>query len=321
MTRDLQKRIDRLRQRMDQAFLPLDPKLKDERLAKAKTDDFYFYQTYLPHLFNKPSPDFHRTLSAAFDQPGDMRAYAAPRHFGKTVISQGKQIKSLVFGQRKHILGISASQTMVEELCAPLKIQIADNPQIRQDFGDVLKEGGSTDFTLFNGSKYAARGRGQAIRGMHPDLIVLDDVETDNQAADKDQTDKLINWVLEVLYPMLPPNTEGGGGLVIIGTVLGRQSMLARFLNLNHLPQPEFPQVVGQRFQAITIDDQGQERSLWEDRWPLEYLYKVRERIRMRAFQKEFQNNPTDDDAIFQEAWFQGFTSEEFLEILERALA
>lgn len=320
MKRDLQKRIARLRRQMDRALLPLDPAQKETRLAQARQDDFFFYRTYCPFWFTKPSPQFHHALSTAFDVPEDIQAYAAPRHHGKTVIARAKVLKNLCFGLRRHSLLISSTEDMADELAEPLFLQFRENKRLLQDFGELVREGTASDFSLTHGSKFTSRGRNQAIRGLHPDFILLDDVETDAQAKNPERTQDLIRWVFQVLYPMLPPNTEGGGVFVILGTILTRTSMLARFLNLNDTPQPEFPGIVGHIYQAIMTDEHDEERSLWEARWPLDYLCRVRARMTLTAFNSEFQNFPSDEGNIFQADWFKTFTPLQFEAKLSRIL-
>ena len=283
---------------MTEVISPLDPDLKDARLAQAKVDDFYFYQTYLPYLFDQESPGFHRELSAAFDVRSEIQAYAAPRGFGKTVITQGRQLKDLCFGVRRQILAVSASEEMAEDLTAPIKLHLEENSRILQDFGSLIKKGGESSFTTTNGVKFLAKGRGQKIRGLHPDLVVLDDVEDDKQARSRERTSELLDWLLEVIYPALIPASAGGGTLIIIGTILSRKSMLSRLLD-----EGEFSEVRGKIYQAI--DEDG--NSLWDARHPIEELRKIKARIGSRRFSKEYQNRPQDEDSVFQESWFLDF--------------
>ena len=132
------------------------------------------------------------------------------------------------------------------------------------------------------------------------------------QARNKDRTDRLLDVIFEVLYNRLIPESDGGSTFIWIGTILARKSALARVLNLNDKPEPEFQDVLGKIWKAIMTDDEGHEYSLWPERWPLENLRKHRRRIGTRRFNKEFQNDPRDEDNVFQEAWMQGFHALEY---------
>ena len=308
MRRELKRKLDRLRKKIQAALCPLDPKERETRVARAKADDFYFYQTYLPYLFDQKSPGFHQELSAAFDLRNEIQAYAAPRGFGKTVITQGRQLKDICFGTRRHILAVSASENMAEDLVAPIKLHLEENERIIQDFGQLVKKGGTTAFSTTHGVKFTAKGRGQKIRGLHPDLVVLDDVEDDKQARNRARVNELLDWLLEVIYPALTPASAGGGTLIIIGTLLSRKSLLARLLD-----KQEFPNVVGRMYQAIQPDG----TSLWETRHPLTELRRIKARIGSRRFNKEYQNCPQDEDSVFQEDWFLNFHPEELVKSVE----
>lgn len=311
MRRELKIKLARLRAKMQAALTPLDPDQKDERLAKARLDDDYFNQVYLPYLCDMETPDFHHEISGAFDlRTNEVQAEADPRGFGKTVRSQTRQIKEICLATRQLILGISASEEMIEDLVEPIKVNIAENARIIQDFGQLVTGGSPTDFKTTHGVKFIGKGRGQKIRGLHPDLIVLDDVEDDVQAKDRKRVDALLNWLWEVLYPAMVPETAGGSTLIVIGTLLARKSMLARLLDKN-----EHPHVLGTVRRALMTDEHGREYSLWPARFPVEKLKRKKRDMGSRRFNKEYQNDPRDEDSVFQESWFLGFHASELQEL------
>ena len=98
MTRDLKKKLDRLRKLMASACQPLPQDGQDERRAAAKDDDDLFAETYLPHLARQATPEFHRVESAMMAQrDGEIRCLAAPRNHAKTtrgIIHLGKLVEA-----------------------------------------------------------------------------------------------------------------------------------------------------------------------------------------------------------------------------------
>lgn len=316
MRRELRLKLQRLRAKMKSTLSPLDPKKRDERIEATKYNDDAFGYTYVPHLCGQRVPEFHHEISEAFDSRDcEIEADGAPRNHGKTIRSLIRVCREICHVQRHRITTVSAAEDLAEGLIEPLKISIEENPRIIQDFGNLIKRSQGGEFWTTQDVYLNSKGRDQRLRGPRNDLILLDDIEDDQQARSKARTDALLDTIFEVLYNRLIPVSDGGSTFLWIGTILARKSALARVLNLNQSPEPEFPEVIGKIWKAIMTDADGHEYSLWPERFPLEELHKIRRRIGTRRFNKEYQNDPRDEDSVFQEAWFQGFHSSEFREL------
>ena len=63
------------------------------------------------------------------------------------------------------------------------------------------------EVVLANGSRVTVRGSGAAVRGAHPDLIVGDDVQDENNTATQMQRDRLKNWWFGTVGGMAHPGT------------------------------------------------------------------------------------------------------------------
>lgn len=320
MRRELRLKLQRLRSKMKSTLSPLDSNKRDERIEATREDDDAFGRVYTPFFCGQDVPDFHHELSEGYDLRGcEIQGYGAPRGHGKTTRALIRLAREICHVQRHRITVISASEDLAEELIEPLKIALEENPRILQDFGDLIKRGGAGEFWTRQEVHFTAKGRGEKLRGPRNDLILLDDIEDDQQARNKERTDTLLDTIFETIYNRLIPVSDGGSTFIWIGTILARKSGLARVLNLNQSPEPEFPEVLGKIWKAIMIDENGGEYSLWPERFPLEELYKIRRRIGTRRFNKEYQNDPRDEDSVFQEGWFQGFHPLEFQELAKAA--
>lgn len=322
MRRELKLKLARLRANMASLCSPLDPDRKEERQALAAHDDDAFGRLYVPHWCSQTTPAFHHELSGGFDLRGcEIQAYAAPRNHAKTTRALMRIAREICFAQRRRVTIVSASEDLAEDIFEPLCITLAENPRIIQDFGELIKTNDGGAFRTKHDVIFESKGRDQRLRGPRNDLIVLDDIEDDKQAKSKDRTDALLDIVFEVLYNRLHPISAGGSTFIWLGTILGRKSALARVLNLNNAPDPEYPDVIGNIWRAIMKDDDGHEYSLWPERFPLAELHAIRNRIGSRRFQKEYQNDPRDADSVFQESWIRGFHPVEFAELLKTSAA
>ena len=208
MRKDIKKRLDQLLIEMDRLCLPLPEAERAERVARGKVDDQFFFDTYLPHIFNLPPAEFHPDLCVLYDLRGSpaVCAFHAPRGFGKTpIVSQGKPIQSLCYGIHREILAVSATAEIADELTAPIAQELRSNPRILQDFGPLITSGGDTRFETSLGGKFWAVGRRQSIRGYHPDLAILDDIEDDKEAYNDDRVQEILDWIDKVVIPAMKP--------------------------------------------------------------------------------------------------------------------
>ncbi len=322
MTRELKRKLAALRKKMKEACDPLPKDLRDERIEATRHDDDAFASTYLPHLYRQASPTFHKVLSEGFAaRDNEIRCYAAPRNHAKTTRGIICLARMTCHRQIHRATTVSASKDLAAELLEPLRISIEENARVIQDFGSIITGSSAGDFTAKGDIKITCRGREQGLRGPRNDWIWFDDIETDAQARNAAQTNKLIDIVLEVLYNRLQPESDGGGTFVGTGTMLSRKAMLARFLNINNAPDPEYPEIarLGVIWRAIMTDDDGKPYPLWFPRFTLESLERIKRRIKPRRFAKEYMNDPRDEDSIIKEAWIRNVHPDEFIEMATAA--
>ncbi len=298
------------------AFGPQAPD-RAERLARAAEDPFYFFATYLPHYFSHPFAPFHRELLDLLAPRGSAVVpvvVAAPRGFAKTtLVSFGYVLHQALFGRRRFVVIGSDTADLACDLTGYLRLELAHNQRLAEDFGRLTRvRGPADDFVTGADTRILARGRGQRLRGLkhgrhRPDLVILDDLENDKNVQNPRLVRELLDWIREAVYPAIDP----GGNLFIIGTVLAKRSALATMLT-----SPEEPYRHFTRRTYRAIDDQG--RSLWPQRHPVKALLEQKALMGSAAFNKEKQNDPRDDEGLFQEAWLRPYHPSE---IQDRALA
>ncbi|MBI4798631.1 MAG: phage terminase large subunit [Desulfarculus sp.] len=287
------------------AFGP-DAPPQPERLARAASDPLYFCRMYLPHYFSHPFAPFHRELIELLTPRG--RAVvpvvvAAPRGFAKTtLVSFGYVLHQVLFGQRRFVVIGSDTADLACDLTGYLRLELLHNQRLKQDFGPLTEaQGAEGDFIAGAQVRVLARGSGQRLRGIkhgrfRPDLVILDDLENDKNVKNPRLVKETLDWLREAVYPALDP----GGSLFIIGTVLAKRAALA---TLRSSPEEPYCRVTRRRYQAL--DQEG--NSLWPARHPVEALLRQKAFMGSAAFNKEKQNDPKDDEGLFQEAWLRTY--------------
>ena len=293
-----------------------DATAQQERVERSRTDHFFFFRTYLPHYFYAQEAPFHHDLIEDLDtrpdpaDPADVMlpvAIAAPREFAKsTITSFGYVIHQICHKLRNFIIIGSDTEDLAGDLTGYLLLELAMNQRLRQDFGELAAADWSVyDFVTKNDVRVLARGRGQRIRGLkhkqfHPDLAILDDLENDQNVKNPRIVKDLLKWIKETVYPGIAAT----GNLFIIGTILAKRSALNIIIRGDEEPYNHW---IRRIYRAIQEDG----TSLWPSAHPIEKLLKQKILMGSIAFNKEKQNNPSDEESAFQEAWIRYYHEDE----------
>jgi predicted phage terminase large subunit-like protein len=286
---------------------------KEARLRQAREDQDFFNRTYLPHYFNQAAPDFHHEIEAMIEEGERQQrpvGIAAPRgHAKSTRITFAYALKQALFSQKKFLLIISDTALQASGFTVSQRVEAEHNPRILHDFGpQKTGQWAAGDFTLRSGTRILARGDGQGIRGLkngphRPDLAIIDDIDNDESVRNPERPKQSYQWLLEAVIPSLDPAT---GVLFIVGTLLSKRSILAKCqANTAFLARV---------YRAVENPEWDQERNeflagtpLWPQRFSLKKLSQTRHLIGSVAFNKEYQNDPRDDDGMFREEWIKRF--------------
>ena len=166
-------------------------------------------------------------------------------------------------------------------------------------FLDILPDGGRTTRVaardawsrkrtrLRNGFEFSVRAFRTSTRGLHPDLIILDDVLSDANSLSSFQRNQTWRHFAGTILPMNPKQ------LIVVGTAFHHDDLLHR---LRPKPRPEATAQdhstwAWQKYRAL---DAAEGVALWPARHPVEELLRRRE-FDPVAFAREFQNDPTDE--------------------------
>ena len=234
----------------------LDPALKNERRAKALEDFHYFRTTYFPHYYTLSGKSgLQEHLETIFKRIkgkslvsvstagvlGEKFAVAAPRGFGKsTDVSVVFAIYAIVYDLKHFITLFSDAIELTETLIEAIKAEFEENERLKADFaeacgiGKVWKVG---EIVTNNNVKIKGFGSGKRVRGVkhgtyRPDLALIDDLENDTNVKSRKQRDRLEDWLDEAIDNL--GSVNGDMDIIYIGTILHRDSVLARKLKLKY---------------------------------------------------------------------------------------
>lgn len=322
--KEFQKRADEILGslfRETTAFVDNSEAAKQSRRERARADHFYFFKTYLPHYFTCAEAPFHHDLIAAVDQrpgPGEVVvpvAEADPREFAKsTIVSFGYVLHQICFALRHFIILGSDTEDLASDLTGYIYLELLYNERLKTDFGEMVRDGWAVDdFVTLNDVRLKARGRGQRLRGLkhkqwRPDLIILDDLENDLNSRNPDQVRKVLDWVKRAVYPAIADN----GSLLWIGTILARKSALFIAIHSAEEPYCHWQRELRRAlYEEAGPDGKTRMVSLWPAKHPVEKLLRQKKLMGSLAFNTEKQNDPMNEEGVFQEPWIRYYHPED----------
>lgn len=277
-----------------------------------------FLFTYLAYKLTDPMPPFHRTLLRVVEASAEI-AILAPRKFGKSVLlTLGYVAYAICTGQSSCVLIASANAKEAQRRIKDLRFLFETNDLLRRTFHVKLgREFGGAwsssdlDF-MINGQLVQVHGRGMTsqIRGIHPDLVIIDDPEETKGAASPDVRNMVMEVYTRSILPTRNPKDNLGrkAKIFLIGTPINPEVLVQRaFVNWDG----RFEGFARLRFKAIedgeTVLQTGVPvgESIFPARFPLEYLMEERARLGHSAFAAEYLCSPmAAGSQIFYEEYF-----------------
>ena len=315
-------------------------------LQRAAVDLPFFAYWFFPQAFRLPFAPFHHDVFADHlrmssvplaERTGERLALAAPRGSAKsTLVSYLLLLHDVLYQREPYIILISATQRQAEQRLRAIRMELLQNPVLRkinppwfahQDFS-------TTERVLMVGqTRVEAFGAGVEMRGIshngwRPTKIILDDVESSASAMSPRRRARLKQWFAEVIEPLGQRQTH----LLIIGTVLHRESLLAellerpdfharRYASIDAFP-PNTPEWQAWRELLVTPVELGDplsardkarayflnhqqtmtegSRVLWPESEDIEQLMAQLQLQGRRSFYQEKQNQPQGpEDSLF----------------------
>ncbi len=167
-------------------------------------------------------------------------------------------------------------------------------------FGDILPEGApgargqtrwsATEVRLRNRARLGIRAYRTSVRGMHPDLLLLDDVLNDANSLNSEQRERTYGYFMSTLMPM------NASQIVVIGTAIHQDDLLSHLGRGMGTGQDRHHTRLGFRAETYRALDEETGETLWPERFPAPELLALRDTDPL-IFSREYQNDPRDDAA------------------------
>lgn len=295
--------------------------------------------------------------SVAKDEVDEHIAWACPRQHAKTAYGTNiYPVHQAVYRHRTFIIVVSETVTVAGTFIQWGNRQLKFNRKLIEDFGMLLFERPSSneidnkeEYVTQNGVKVMARGAGGQMRGMRygstrPQLMILDDLESEEDVRTKEQRAKILAWFNEEALPAID---KSKGKVIYVGTILSFDSLLdiviredKRFRSRRYkavesyatnsdlwdewkdiyLADDEDASKKARQFYEDNEDKMLEgTKLLWGEYWTYYDFMVLLTNMGVKSFTQEYQNEPTDEERqIFKVEQFfyydegQTFSHEQF---------
>ena len=188
---------------------------RDEAIAACKTDLNFFASVCLPEVYRFPFPPifvavWQMLTDDALKTSGQQRiAIGLPRGFGKTILLKLYAVWLTLFTSRQFVLVVCNTQPLASNFIADVE-DVLDSTNIKNLFGDwriamEMDNAVQKKFTFRGRSvTLAALGNGGSPRGLNikfvrPDAIIMDDMQSREEAESPIVAMQILTWMLGTL--------------------------------------------------------------------------------------------------------------------------
>jgi len=277
-------------------------------LKKLKANIAMFGRICFPTAFKEHSPSFHKEILDTVANDDYKRVLcAAPRGTAKsTILSFLYPVWRLAFkktNEELFIVIISEARQQSINFLSRIKFHLDNSETFIGLFGnlgeDTAKKWREDDIVLANGTRIMAVGTGQKVRGFisrdtRPNLIIVDDFESEKNAFTAEGRVKNKKWLTEAVEPSLSKD----GRLLMIGTVISEDCFL--FWAKDNPPWKTL-------WYTIWDDDQN---PVWPEMYPKERIMQIRDSMasvgNLGGFFQEYMNQPqSPEEAPFKPGYIK----------------
>ncbi len=267
---------------------------KAKRIKFLEANPEKWFKYHLPNFYTSEPAQFH--IKATY-RVLYCSEYFEVRSWARELSKSGRTMMEVLFlvltGKKRNIIMTSSTYDNACRLLLPYKSILETNNRIINDYGEQESIGNweAGEFTTRKGVSFRALGAGQSPRGtrkdeIRPDVILIDDIDTDEECRNPERIKQKVKWIEEALIP----TRSISGHLLII--VCG--NIIAKYCCVTELAKK------ADHHDIVNIRDK-QGISTWPNKNTEEAIDRVLRTISFNAAQKEYFNNPVSEGNIFKE--------------------
>lgn len=266
---------------------------KLKRIERLEANDEEWFKYYFPNFYTSEPAPFHIKSTRKVmknDEYYIVRSWA--RELSKSGRTMMEVLKLALTGKKKNILLVSNSWDNANRLLMPYKTILERNNRIIADYGNQKRIGSweEGEFTTRKGVAFRALGAGQSPRGtrndsIRPDVILIDDIDTDADCLNSEIIDKRVKWIQQALIP----TRSISRGLLLIAC----GNIIADYCCITEMG------AIADSWEIVNIRDEDG-NSTWPQKNSEEAIDRVLKIIDYESGMKEYFNTPMEGGKIFK---------------------
>ncbi|MEZ2337682.1 hypothetical protein AB6735_18695 [Mucilaginibacter sp. RCC_168] len=271
-----------------------DPTAKKKRIKDLEKNPEKWFKYYFPSFYtHEPAPFHIKATLRVLNNPEFYEVRSWSRELSKSGRTMMEVLYLILTGKKFNVLLVSSTYDAAVRLLLPYKTILEANNRIINDYGAQQSIGTweAGEFKTKKGVAFRALGAGQSPRGtrndaIRPDIILIDDIDTDEECRNKKRIKQKLQWIEEALLPTRSISSP----LLII--MCG--NIIAKYCCVKELGKK------ADHHDIINIVDKHG-NSTWPQKNTAEMIARIRKMISSSAFQKEYMNNPIIEGTTFKQ--------------------
>lgn len=214
------------------------------------------------------------------------------RELAKSTITMFIVLFLVLTGRKRNIILTSNSKDNAVRLLAPYRALLEANGRIIAYYGkqETLGTWTESEFITKGGAAFRALGAGQSPRGsrneaIRPDLLLVDDFDTDEDCKNPDTIQKRWEWWENALYPTR--SISEPTVVIFCGNIIAKDCCVVRAGEM------------ADHWDIVNIRDKNG-LSTWPEKNSEEDIDRVLSKISRKAAQGEYFNNPISEGEVFE---------------------
>lgn len=281
----------------------------------------YYFVDYVKYPFAEFHYDFFNDCHDLLNDTIREVAWVAFRESAKTSIAKAFVMYCVCYKKFRYINVDSFDKENSERLLFDIVIEMQTNPRIRSDFGELFTKGRDEEtktqkrvnnFVCNNGVRVEAHSTQESVRGrihghQRPDLLLLDDFETNKTKDSKAYTEQVISHINE-----FKSGLDGKAKIIYLGNYITEFGSIQTLIDRSK----EDHRLRVRLISAITDN-----LPTWAEKYCLTdaeqkdtgkiSLEDKKRQLGSQVFSVEMLNQPIDEDSQeFFQRWFKKITPE-----------
>lgn len=267
---------------------------KLHRKAVLEKDYEAWFAYYFPNYYKAAPAPFHLSATRRVinnEEWYEVRSWS--RELAKTARTMMEVLYLTLTGKKRNVLLVSNTEDNAKRLLLAYKANLETNNRIINDYGrqESLGNWEAGEFITRKGVAFRALGAGQSPRGtrneeIRPDIILIDDIDTDEECRNPERIKAKVKWINEALYATRSISSP------LLWIANG--NIIARFCSITEMGKQ------ADKWEVINIRDKDG-KSTWPQKNTEGHIDRTLSKIPWSSQQKEYYNNPISEGDIFKE--------------------